>query len=1472
MPTRVAAQPQLSNGFAFGAQSRTSNSSRADDSGSGAEGRARKRFHRTAPEADAGAKPPNAIISSLKNAKEPRSSFASRRKSTREQSIPLGPRPPDLSPAKPSSERAYAPDPQISQDQKSSFSRGDSLSVPDSRQKNDDTPGSLDFLPSFSFDELHASITATDPTLSQFPAPGRGGVGLAGEDRRIMNGGHDINEKAAGNGAGVIGGAGGPRFGRSGSILRRQSITTRQSSAGSIATAEIQTASLAIRPRRQSNFPPVSAHNIVSRPPRKSIGPGGLETELAGRGMHRRKASLVSSISNPLGLEGVPLSSTSSRVSISGGLAAAVVESPKSLANSRMLKAKSLQPAPRPRQGLLSSPAATPDYNCSSSIAASRSPKSPGRREGTPSSTNKRLSMMPHHATGLGARTISPTDAQRMKRLSRLHDTPPMPMTPPTPQPDLVPGVRSASQSPMVLPRSSGTPSSSRTTPEQNRKSYSSGISISSNTSYNSHRTSNGSLQPRLSQSISTSRLPTPKPRNVHSSAAVDEEVPPVPAIPKAYESPKESPYDLLFPVNTRKASYPFDANSSIASASTAEYFPSTAGHKESRHHKRVLATSTGSDVESTTVTTTASKKSLQPLRLPPLNLLPLSTPTAARVAALQEPTIDGDTGRGTPAARINVKTPSTPLTASKANFFSRSRQDEESVNFGFHLRSSSSNHQIRAETASLRAGSSSSSNMPASATMPPARQAISPYISTSLPKNGGEFGSLRSEPSGEYHNASIGMDLRPTRLNGPRAQTSAKTAKEEQYIPPMSPYEPDTPSSTSSLRRKLSLGWKRTASKSSLSSQAAEYPPQPPKHDNMPPPKYPASATWNGQSVTSPSPSLKSLNQFDSKRRKSSASSLIGGHTRQASDSWNDGSSIRSPKKASSSSIDIPDPIPTSLPRSATSIMHKMLNPKSSFNQLKARNLDPNLDREDLMAEEEMRKLASKRKDFETAARQADELRRRATPKERASPSQALRIAKLNIFERGEIVDYKEIYFCGTSTVKKHVGDLNSQSLANFGYDDERGDYTIIEGDHLSYRYEIVDILGKGSFGQVVRCIDHKTGGLVAVKIIRNKKRFHQQALVEVNILKKLREWDPQNKHSMVSFTQSFYFRGHLCISTELLGMNLYEFIKSNDFRGFSLKLIKRFTKQLLSSLLLLKSHRVIHCDLKPENVLLAHPAHSEIKVIDFGSSCFENEKVYTYIQSRFYRSPEVILGMTYGMPIDMWSLGCILAELYTGYPIFPGENEQEQLACIMEVFGPPEKHLIEKSTRKKLFFDSMGKPRLTVSSKGRRRRPSSKTLQQALKCDDEAFIDFLTRCLRWDPERRLKPDEAVNHEFLTGVRKPLKSRPQHLGSESPIKRSTTFSTPSVSRPLPEPPATSFKNGAAVRSRDPPSSSPSKVSINKRQSNALNHLQPSIGSKRTSTGAAIGSGLPRVATRTGAVRMELAPVAAASEMLTTPR
>lgn len=154
-------------------------------------------------------------------------------------------------------------------------------------------------------------------------------------------------------------------------------------------------------------------------------------------------------------------------------------------------------------------------------------------------------------------------------------------------------------------------------------------------------------------------------------------------------------------------------------------------------------------------------------------------------------------------------------------------------------------------------------------------------------------------------------------------------------------------------------------------------------------------------------------------------------------------------------------------------------------------------------------------------------------------------------------------------------------------------------------------------------------------------------------------------------------------------------------------------------------------------ENILLRQRGQSSIKVIDFGSSCYEHQRgmqtlgsvwvyhdvsefdvwynylhvyvimmmcwiwwlirwqdqcvfvsVYTYIQSRFYRSPEVILGLPYSMPIDMWSFGCILAELYTGYPLFPGENEVEQLACIMEVLGLPSGNVLDQATRRRLFF----------------------------------------------------------------------------------------------------------------------------------------------------------------------------------------
>ncbi|XP_037047096.1 dual specificity tyrosine-phosphorylation-regulated kinase 2 isoform X1 [Bradysia coprophila] len=363
------------------------------------------------------------------------------------------------------------------------------------------------------------------------------------------------------------------------------------------------------------------------------------------------------------------------------------------------------------------------------------------------------------------------------------------------------------------------------------------------------------------------------------------------------------------------------------------------------------------------------------------------------------------------------------------------------------------------------------------------------------------------------------------------------------------------------------------------------------------------------------------------------------------------------------------------------------------------------------------------------------------------ASEAIKLHGSRLSEYERQEIDKYTEIWYLGLESCK-----INAKpgTALNSGYDDDNGSYNKIIHDHIAYRYEILEVIGKGSFGQVVRALDHKTNKYVAIKIIRNKKRFHHQALVEVRLLEELRKKDADGTHNVIHMLDSFYFRNHLCIIFELMNINLYELIKKNNYQGFSLSLIRRFANSIVKCLRLLFQENIIHCDLKPENVLLKQRGSCSIKVIDFGSSCYSQKKVYTYIQSRFYRSPEVILGLSYGTPIDMWSLGCILAELYTGYPLFPGENEVEQLACIMEILGVPPEDLINTATRKRLFFDARCSPRCVTNSKGKKRKPGSKTLAQALRCNDPLFNDFISRCLEWDPKKRMTPDEAVTHEWL--------------------------------------------------------------------------------------------------------------------------
>ncbi|PWN41835.1 kinase-like protein [Ceraceosorus guamensis] len=388
------------------------------------------------------------------------------------------------------------------------------------------------------------------------------------------------------------------------------------------------------------------------------------------------------------------------------------------------------------------------------------------------------------------------------------------------------------------------------------------------------------------------------------------------------------------------------------------------------------------------------------------------------------------------------------------------------------------------------------------------------------------------------------------------------------------------------------------------------------------------------------------------------------------------------------------------------------------------------------------------------------------------------------------------------------------SKPMHNDGMDNEDSDYILYVNDFLGAdegnRYLILDVLGQGTFGQVVKCQNMKTHEIVAVKVIKNKPAYFNQSMMEVTILEMLNgSWDPNDEHHILRLRDTFIHAKHLCLVFELLSSNLYELIKQNGFKGLSTSLVRVFTAQLLDSLTVLNEARLIHCDLKPENILLKTLQTPSIKLVDFGSACHEKQTVYTYIQSRFYRSPEVLLGLPYSSMIDMWSLGCIAVELFLGLPLFPGTSEYNQITRIVEMLGLPPSYMLDQGKQTSEFFniaqDEWGRKSYRLKSidqyqKERNPNPPEqpskryfqattlpdivKTYPMARKSGKPAdvqkemanrtsFIDFVTGLLSMDPAQRWTPQQAKLHPFITGERflKPFKPPATPLSPTSSLK-----------------------------------------------------------------------------------------------------
>lgn len=424
-----------------------------------------------------------------------------------------------------------------------------------------------------------------------------------------------------------------------------------------------------------------------------------------------------------------------------------------------------------------------------------------------------------------------------------------------------------------------------------------------------------------------------------------------------------------------------------------------------------------------------------------------------------------------------------------------------------------------------------------------------------------------------------------------------------------------------------------------------------------------------------------------------------------------------------------------------------------------------------------------------------------------------------LSIYERGEIIRKKNLYFISKKTnTNKGISIQNYNQ--NFGFDDQNGNYIMVPHDHINYRYEINKSLGKGSFGDVIECFDHKyltskgNFKMVAIKIIKNDLNWSLQAVNEIKMLKHLN--DKRTDEPILKYYDHFHFRGHMCIVSELLSTDLFNILQLSDFRGFKISFLRSLSREILKGLDFIHKNNILHCDIKPENIMIKLPPSFDflmqlsnddirIRIIDFGSSCFKNEITYSYIQSRFYRAPEILLGAKYNHKIDIWSFGCLLAELYLGEPLLPGKNEYEQIGLMVELFGIPSSSSIknarnstqtfnstdkidifqggleqlvksnDRNIKKSLMytlFDTNGKLNLqylnhralhsNTRAVRKQFKPNSRNLELVLRLrggEDigmcNLFINFLESIFKWDPQERFSAVELLNHEYIgtTGV-----------------------------------------------------------------------------------------------------------------------
>ncbi|KPI84784.1 putative protein kinase [Leptomonas seymouri] len=316
--------------------------------------------------------------------------------------------------------------------------------------------------------------------------------------------------------------------------------------------------------------------------------------------------------------------------------------------------------------------------------------------------------------------------------------------------------------------------------------------------------------------------------------------------------------------------------------------------------------------------------------------------------------------------------------------------------------------------------------------------------------------------------------------------------------------------------------------------------------------------------------------------------------------------------------------------------------------------------------------------------------------------------------------------------------------------------EFPVQKGDIIADRYRVEAPLDAATFSRTIKAEDTETGQLVCLKIIRNSKLYFDRGIDELRTLARVNAADRADVSSVVRLFEFFYFRNHLILVTELLCANLYEHARCLDSAQrrsyFTLGNLQRIARQVLTALKLIHSLQLIHCDIKPENIAFRSVPKCEVKVLDLGSSCYLTDSLSSYVQSRSYRAPEVVLGCRYGPGVDVWSLGATLPEMATGEILFNADSVATLLASIASVCGPIAAETLQEGRNTAFYVSKHGAFYEYEGEELVFHFPDEPPPPRELfGYDDPDYVGFVRQCLTLDPALRPSAAQLLDHPFVT-------------------------------------------------------------------------------------------------------------------------